>query len=198
MNFLVFIILFSGIYGLDNEELPGIDVLKTLKEKKISCDFHNFVHSTDNSNDEYDVLMDDLKTYCSTSEKTKQYHVICHMVLIEFEIGCSLPNKSRPYPIKYTTSSTATQICSMNKISHTNIWIWKKLTSDERQQMGSITSQLCPKLTESTDTLRLTRLFYALAPRIRRADITFRTDKPSLELSVDKIPTKEETNKTRK
>ncbi len=48
MNWLVIIlswILFDGINTLDTDDAIGIDVLETLKEKKISCDLHEFVTS---------------------------------------------------------------------------------------------------------------------------------------------------------
>jgi hypothetical protein len=196
MIIILSLFLFCGICGLNTDQSTGIDVLKTLKEKKISCDLHTFVKSVDDSDDEYDVLIQDLKKYCTNSESTKQYRVICHMILIEFEISCLLSNKSRPFPVKYTTAYTSAQVCSMNKIAYANSWIWKRLTSDERGEIGSTPMQLCPRLAALNDTLRLIRFFYKIAPRIRIADTlntTPSSNKSPAELSVDKVPSLEET-----
>jgi hypothetical protein len=92
------------------------------------------------------------------------------MILIELEIGCTLRNITRPSPVKYINSYTATQVCSIHKITFINKWIWEKLTAREKQQLGSSWVDLCPKLTAFNTTLQLTRFFYKIAPRIKRAE----------------------------
>jgi hypothetical protein len=167
---ILIVFLFSGTDGLDVNEPNGIDVLEALKTKTPSCDLHIFVQSTNTSNKEYQALINDLTKYCSNSESTKPYQLLCHMLLIELEIGCILPNISRPSPTKYTTSYTSRQICSLNKIQLTNSWIWEKLTSNEKNQIGLTSHNLCSKITSFKGTSRLVRFFYKTAPRIRRAD----------------------------
>ncbi|CAF1389648.1 unnamed protein product [Adineta steineri] len=173
MNFLVIIlsfILFFGINSNDTDDTSGIDVLDILKEKQTSCDLHDFVIGKENSEKEYIALVYDLATYCSETESTSLSRILCRMILIELEIGCSLPNKSRPTPVKYINSYTSTQICSMNKIMYTNRWIWNKFTEKEKEELGASSAHICPKLTSVNSTLRLTRFFYKIAPRIRRAE----------------------------
>jgi hypothetical protein len=170
LKIILLLILFIGIYGLHRNKLTGIDVLETLASKKISCNFHNFIQSTNGSEDDYNMLIHDLKKYCSTSKSTTLYRLLCRMILIELEIGCLLPNNSRPSPIKYSIRYTSTEICSINRISLTNMWIWQKLTTDEKEEIGPTSIYLCPVLTSSNSTLLLARFFYKIAPRIRRAD----------------------------
>ncbi|CAF1306074.1 unnamed protein product [Adineta steineri] len=173
MNFLVIILSFILIFGIhsnDTDDTGGIDVLDILKEKQTSCDLHDFVIGKENSEKEYIALVYDLATYCSETESTSLSRILCRMILIELEIGCSLPNKSRPTPVKYINSYTSTQICSMNKIMYTNRWIWLKFTEKEKEELGSSSAHICPKLTSVNSTLRLTRFFYKIAPRIRRVE----------------------------
>ncbi|CAF1568707.1 unnamed protein product [Adineta steineri] len=152
MNFLVIILSFILIFGIhsnDTDDTGGIDVLDILKEKQTSCDLHDFVIGKENSEKEYIALVYDLATYCSETESTSLSRILCRMILIELEIGCSLPNKSRPTPVKYINSYTSTQICSMNKIMYTNRWIWLKFTEKEKEELD---------------------FFYKIAPRIRRVE----------------------------
>jgi hypothetical protein len=195
------IFLFSGIYGLQKNELTGINVIETLKAKNISCNLRAFIQSTGNLEDEYNILIHDLTTFCSTSKSTTPYRLLCHMILIELEIGCLLLNNSRPSPVKYAIPYTSAQICSMNKIALTNNWIWQKLTSDEKEEIGSTSFHLCPFLTSSNNTLRLTRFFYKIAPHIRRADLynnTYLTNKDSPNSIFDKIKLVDKINNTSK
>ncbi|CAF4612373.1 unnamed protein product [Rotaria sp. Silwood1] len=173
MKLLVIIlsfILLSHIYGLNTDESTGINVLETLKAKNLSCDLHVFVNSTGNSQKEYEVFINDLTQYCSNSESTKSYRVLCHMILIELEIGCSSLNKTQPLPIKYITSYTPDKICSINKILYINRWIWDKLKTNEKNQIGTTSIKLCSTITSFNETLRLANFFYKTASRIREID----------------------------
>jgi len=183
LTIILLLILFFGIYGLHRNKLTGIDVLGTLTSKNISCNFHNFVKSTNDSEDDYNTLIRDLTKYCSGLKSSTFYRLLCRMILIELEIGCLLPNKSRPLPIKYSIRYTSTEICSLNTISMTNTWIWQKLTSDEKAEIGPTSMYLCPILTSSNNTIQLARFFYKIAPRIRRADSFLENKNPV----VDKI-----------
>ncbi|CAF1351833.1 unnamed protein product [Rotaria sordida] len=158
------------MYGLNTDESTGINVLETLQAKNLSCDFHIFVNSTDNSENEYKVFINDLRQYCSNSKSTKPYQILCYMILIELEIGCSLLKKIDSLPINYITSHTQTDICSTNNILYINRWIWKKLKSNEKNQIGTTSTQLCFTITSFNETLRLARFFYELAPFIREID----------------------------
>ncbi|CAF3637434.1 unnamed protein product [Rotaria sordida] len=158
------------MYGLNTDESTGINVLETLQAKNLSCDFHIFVNSTDNSENEYKVFINDLRQYCSNSKSTKPYQLLCYMILIELEIGCSLLKKIDSLPINYITSHTQTDICSTNNILYINRWIWKKLKSNEKNQIGTTSTQLCFTITSFNETLRLARFFYELAPFIREID----------------------------
>ncbi|CAF2522265.1 unnamed protein product [Rotaria sp. Silwood2] len=173
MKLLVIIlsfILFSHIYGLNTDESTGINVLEILKAKNLSCDLHIFINSTDNSQDEYNAFINDLTQYCSNSESTKPYRVLCRMILIELEIGCLFLNNTNPLPVKYITSYTPNKICSTNKILYINRWIWDKLKSYEKKQIGTASMELCFTITSFNETLRLVKFFYKIAPRIREID----------------------------
>lgn len=171
MNLLISILIVFGIHQLFASKLSDVDVLGRLKSKHASCDLRNFVQATDNSDDEYKILVHDLTKYCSTSKSITLYDLLCHMILIELEIGCELSNNSRPYPVKYSTLLTSSEICSMNKIDLINNWIWQKLTADEKEEIGPTPVHLCRILTSSNSTTRLARFFYKIAPRIRRTDL---------------------------
>ncbi|CAF4055289.1 unnamed protein product [Rotaria magnacalcarata] len=158
------------MYGLDIDESAGINVLEALKATNLSCDLHIFVNSTYDTEDNYKALIHDLTQYCSNSESTKVYQVLCRIIFIELEIGCSLLNRSRPLPIKYITSETSTKLCSKNKIIHIDRWIWKKLKLNKKEQMGSDLTKLCTNITSSNETIRLARFFYEIAPSIKRID----------------------------
>ncbi len=177
---ILILILFSGIYGLDRNQLIGIDVIGTLKEKNTSCDLRNFVKSTNGSENDYKTLIHDLTKYCSISNSIKLYRLLCRIILIELEIGCLLPKNSRRLPIKYSISNTPKEICSMNRISETNSWIWGKLTSDEKKEIGPTSHNLCPILTSLNSTLRLARFFYKIAPRIIQIDLTKKESEDSV------------------
>ncbi|CAM4963319.1 unnamed protein product [Rotaria socialis] len=153
-----------------SNESAGINVLEALKAINLSCDLHIFVNSADDTEDNYKALIHDLTQYCSGSESTKVYQVLCRMIFIELEIGCSLLNQSRSLPIKYITSETPTKLCSMNQIMHINLWIWKKLKLNKEEQMGSALAKLCTNITSSNETIRLARFFYEIAPSIKRID----------------------------
>ena len=158
------------VFGLNTDQGTGIDVLKTLQSKRPSCDLHGFVKPTENSEDEYNALLADLTEHCSASQAIEHYRILCHMLLVELDIGCSLPKKSRPTPTLYQLSSTPIQICSKKKIAYTSGWIWKKLSDRQRSQLGVSSVQLCSVLTSTNKTLRLVAFFYKIAPRIRQAD----------------------------
>ncbi|UJR20476.1 hypothetical protein I4U23_023605 [Adineta vaga] len=163
-------LLYSRIQTRDLNDEIGVNIFEVFKEKKITCDLRDFVTSADNPEREYNMLIHDLTKHCSTSVTANLAPILCRIILIELEIGCTLPNKTRPTPVKYTHSYTSEQICSMHKIVYTNKWIWEKLTKKERIQIGSSWTQLCPQLTSTNSTLRLTRFFYKMAPRIRHAE----------------------------
>jgi hypothetical protein len=184
---IVFIlILFSGIYLSNGNQVTGVDIFQQLKSKNISCDLHDFIKPADHSDDEYQLLKQDLTKYCSNSSS---YQLLCHMIFIEIEIACLVPNASRPSPMKYTSDHRSKHICSLNKISLTNDWIWGKLSSNEKQQIGSTPTDLCSKITSNNETLRLVKFFYKIAPRIRRFDTLNKTDSV-----VHQIPSTNETS----
>lgn len=152
-------------------DVLGVDVLESLKNEGISCDLHGFVTSSDNHGEkEYQTLRHDLDSYCSKSESTHLAAVLCRMILIELQIGCALANDTRPKPIVYSATYTPAQICSTNKIVHTNKWAWEKLTVRERARIGSSWVNLCAELTKANSTLRLVRFFYKMASAIRHAE----------------------------
>lgn len=174
MKVFVIILCFclsSCVYGLNTDEFVNINVLETLKARNSSCDLHVFINSNENSEDEYKLFINDLTEYCSNSTSKKLYQVLCHMILIELEIGCSISNQSHLLPIKYKTSLTATKICSMDKLIYINRWIWKKLDLDEREQIGPTSVNLCSIITSLKGTNRLARFFYRIAPYVRRFEI---------------------------
>jgi len=186
---ILILILFSGLDTLNGNETTSIDIFVQLKSKNISCDLHDFVKSTDNSDDEYKLLIQDLTKYCLNSSS---YQLLCHMIYLELELACLLPNNFRPSPTKYTFDYRSKQICSINKIALTNEWIWGKLSSNEKKQIGSTSVNLCSKITSTNETLRLVKFFYKIAPRIRRFDTMNRTShsviiNPINETSAEKI-----------
>ena len=194
-SLLIIIILFYGI--------NGFDVLEQLQSKNISCNLHDFVKTTNDSVDEYQLLTSDLKTYCTNSVSNQTSQLLCHMIFLELEIGCLLTNHSRPLPMKYSLFYTSKQICSLTKISLTDNWIWEKLSSNEKQQVGSSSINLCSHITSANETLRLARFFYKIAPRIRRFDLnnsTLEANKTRpLDSQLNKIPLAEDSslNKTK-
>ncbi|CAF1180074.1 unnamed protein product [Adineta ricciae] len=161
------LIFYCGSVRGDVTDEIGVDVLGVLKEKKIVCDLHDLVTSVDKPEKEYNMFIHDLTKHCSESVTTDFTPILCRMISIALEIACTLPNTTRPAPVKYTPVYTPSQICSMHKIVYTNKWIWEQLTKKQKAQIGSSWVQLCPKLTSGNSTLRLTRFFYKIAPRIR-------------------------------
>ncbi|CAF0889316.1 unnamed protein product [Adineta ricciae] len=161
------LIFYCGSVRGDVTDEIGVDVLRVLKEKKIVCDLHDLVTSVDKPEKEYNMFVHDLTKHCSESVTTDFAPILCRMISIALEIACTLPNTTRPAPVKYTPVYTPSQICSMHKIVYTNKWIWEQLTKKQKAQIGSSWVQLCPKLTSGNSTLRLTRFFYKIAPRIR-------------------------------
>jgi hypothetical protein len=173
MNLFVILlsfILFNGnyIYGSDADETNGIDVLGTLKTQAPNCDLHKFV----NPEDEFKALNDDLTKYCSTSDSSKQYKILCRMILIELTQACALSSKSRSVSTKYSSKTSASAICQYKNIQMTNKWIWKKLTSDEQKQIGDSSKDICTKITKYTDTIQLARFFYKIGTGVRKAELS--------------------------
>ncbi|CAF2960104.1 unnamed protein product [Rotaria sp. Silwood2] len=171
MNLFIIIftlILFHGnyIYGLETGELDGIDVLTVFKNKAGTCKLRNFVRSET----DFTLLTDDLNKYCSSSDSVKQYRILCHMISYELEKACALPPDLRPAKPKYATNDSSAQICSMLNLNATNEWIWNRITNNGQKQIGVDSKNLCAKITADTDTLRLARFFYKIAPRVRNAD----------------------------
>ncbi|CAF1336661.1 unnamed protein product [Rotaria sordida] len=171
MNLLIIIlslILFYGnyIYGLETEELDGIDVLTKLKNIQPDCDLHDFLRV----DDEYKTLTDDLRKHCSSSNSVKQHRILCHMLSYELEKACRLTPNLRPSKVIYATSRTPSQICNLNNILLTDEWIWHKITDGGQKKIGVNAKKLCTKVTSDTDTLRLARFFYKTAPRVRQVD----------------------------
>ena len=163
-------ILFYGNYisGADTEEFDGIDVLKVLKSRVPKCDLHSFVKTED----DYKSLTEDLNKYCSTSDSTKQYRILCHMLLYELRKACKLPADSRPSQAIYTTKDTAEKICKTRNLQLTNQWIWKRITNNGQKQTDVNFNDLCTKVTSDPNTLQLARFFYKIAPRVRQADLS--------------------------
>ncbi|CAF1036472.1 unnamed protein product [Rotaria sordida] len=171
MNLLIIIlslILFYGnyIYGLETEELDGIDVLTKLKNIQPDCDLHDFLRV----DDEYKTLTDDLRKHCSSSNSVKRHRILCHMLSYELEKACRLTPNLRPSKVIYATSRTPSQICNLNNILLTDEWIWHKITDGGQKKIGVNAKKLCTKVTSDTDTLRLARFFYKTAPRVRQVD----------------------------
>ena len=161
------LIFHCGPISGDVADEIGVDVLGVLKEKKIVCDLHDLVTSAEKPEEEYNMFIHDLTKHCSESVTTDFTPILCRMISIALEIACTLPNTTRPAPVKYTAIYTPEQICSMHKIVYTNKWIWEQLTKKQKAQIGSSWVELCPKLTSANSTLRLTRFLYKISPRIR-------------------------------
>jgi len=173
MNLFIIIsalILFHGnyIYGLDTEELDGIDVLTTLKSTAPKCDLLTFVKTKT----DYKSLTKDLSEYCSTSDSLKQYRILCHMLLYELTKACKLPEESRPSQALYTTDTSAETICRPKTIQLTNKWIWRRITNNGKKRIGVMSKGLCDKVTSDSNTIHLARFFYKIAPRVRQADLS--------------------------
>ncbi|CAF3537949.1 unnamed protein product [Adineta steineri] len=189
--FLIFLalILFheNYIFGLETEEIKGINVLKKLKNDLPDCDLHDFVKSEN----DYKSLNDDLKTHCTTSASNKQFRTLCHMLCYELTVACKVPAESRPSKAIYTTKVTASELCGTKRIDKTNEWIAKKVLNSEQKQIIS-SNGLCTKITSDENALPLARFFYKIAPRVREADLakqnkddtTSNTDKKTLAESV--------------
>ncbi|CAF1252736.1 unnamed protein product [Rotaria sp. Silwood1] len=170
------------IYGLDAEELNGIDVLTQLKNTSPNCDLGDFLRNRNESK----LLHDDLSKYCSLSDAEKQYRILCHMLSCELEIGCRLSTERRPSKALYAIQTSSKQICGKAKIQMTNKWIWNKITNDGQKQIGVESNALCPKVTSDTDVLRLARFFYQIAPLIRTADLS-KTNKAKLHSNTNNV-----------
>jgi len=173
MNLFIIIlslILFheNYIYGLDTEGLNGIDVLATLKAKVPNYDLHDFVKS----DQDYKELTGDLNTYCSTSDTSKSYSLICNMIAYELTKACEISPGSRPSKAMYKVETTPTDICAKKNIQLTNEWIWNKITNNGEKKIGVNADQLCTKVTSDTKTLRLARFFYKIAPLVRKYDLS--------------------------
>jgi hypothetical protein len=178
MNLFIIIsalILFHGnyIYGVDTDELDGIDVLTTLKSTAPKCDLLSFVKTKN----DYKSLIKDLNEYCSTSDSLKQYRILCHMLLYELTKACKLPSDSRPSQAVYTTDIPAETICKPKKIQLTNKWIWRKITNNGKKQIGVTAKGLCTKVTSDSNTIHLARFFYKIAPHVRQADLSSNQNK---------------------
>jgi hypothetical protein len=171
MNLFIIIlslILFHGnyIYGLDSVRLTAIDVLATLK-KIPNCDLSEFIKS----NDDYKLLADDLNNYCTKSDTSKQYVLICRMVFYELKKACGLSVDSRPSKAIYRIEESSKEICNKKSIQLTNQWIWSKITNNGEKNIGINAEDLCTKVTSDTNTIRLARFFYKIAPRVRQNDL---------------------------
>jgi hypothetical protein len=186
------LILICGINLLNGNETAGIDISQQLKSKNISCDLHEFVKMNNNSDDEYQLLKQDLTKYCFDSTS---YSLICQMLFIKLRFACILPNSSRPSPTKYSIDPQFKPNCSTRKVVLINNWIWTKLSSDEKQQIGSSPNDICPKITANNETLRLVKFFYKLPPRFLRPNTINKTDSitpqssPTTETSTIQINT---------
>lgn len=145
-------------------------IFQSLQSKNITCDLHDFIVKTDDTDNDYKLFLNDLNNFCSDTQTNQVYRLLCRMLTIEFELACLLPNNSRPSPVKYTLPYTAKKICQMNKINLTNNWIWGKLSVEEREKAAITPTQLCPTMTATEEVLLLVKFFYKIAPRIRRAD----------------------------
>jgi len=172
------LILFHGIhiYGLENDGLDAIDVLATLKKNVPNCDLHLFVKS----DKEYQKLNEDLQTYCSGSETSKQYALICQMLAYELEKACGLPSNLRPTQAVYDIQLKASQVCGLKNVLFTSQWILNKLTNNGQKKISVNPDELCTKVTNDANTIRLARFFYKTAPRVRQTDLPKR-DKGLLE-----------------
>jgi len=170
MNLFIIIlslVFFHGnyIYGLNSEGLTGINVLEALL-KLPNCYLSDFVKSEDDSK----LLADDLKTYCTTSDTSKQYVLICRMVFYELKKACKLSVNSRPSKAIYQIQESSKEICGKKSIPLTNEWIWNKITHNGEKNIGVKAEDLCTKVTSDTNTIRLARFFYKIAPRVRHND----------------------------
>lgn len=170
----LFIIILSAILfhrnyisGIESEELSSIDVIATLKAKDPDCKLQSFVIS----DDDYTKLESDLTTYCSTSDSTKQNALICRMVHYELEKACKLSIASRPTKSRYIIDNLSAEICKANNVPITSDWILNKITQNGKINIGVTAAELCPQVASNKDTLRLTRFFYKIAPRVRKSDV---------------------------
>lgn len=165
---LLNLIIFNGksIYGLDVEELSGIDVLAQLNNKVPKCKLRDFLIFKN----QFKTLSNDLKTHCSLLESEKSHRILCHMLAYELEKACGLTSKLQPSPAVYVTPVSSETICANYSKQSTNQWIWNKITKDGRYDIGVNASDLCTTVTKHNDTLRLARFFYKIAPRVRYAD----------------------------
>ncbi len=169
MHFLIIsLILFHGIniYGLESDGLDPIDVLGTLKKNVPNCDLGGFV-KTDS---EAKILKDDLQKFCSGSETTKQYTLLCQMLAYELETACGLPQASRPSPALYNKPWTLSQICDLKNVEMTSRWIFNRVSKTGQKKLGTNPTELCVKVASDANTIRLARFFYKTAPFVRKAD----------------------------
>jgi hypothetical protein len=166
--FIISLILFHGIdiYGLETDGLDTIDVLATLKKNAPNCDLRDFV-KTDKDRTK---LNEDLEKYCSGSETTKQYALICHMLAYELEKACGFSAQSRPSPAVYDKLWTTSQVCEAKNVQFTSRWIFNKVSKNGQKKLGTNPNELCAKVTSDINTIRLARFFYKTAPLVRKAD----------------------------
>ena len=172
MNLFIIIaslILFyeNYIYGFETQELNGIDVLAALKSKVENCDLKSFV----SSNNDYTLLVDNLKNYCSLEESVKQYRLLCYMLSYALEKACRLKDKSRLPKIEYATSlPSLEEICGKRWMTLTSQWIWNTITDHRRKQNDINSTNLCLAVTNNNSTRRLAAFFYKIGRVVRKAD----------------------------
>ena len=155
------------IYGFDTQQLNGIDVLATLKNKTPNCDLKSFVLT----DADHTSLVDNLKHYCSLEESVKQHRLLCHMLSYVLEKACELEDKSRLSKITYTTSMPSSEeICAKKGTILTNQWIWNVITNDGKNQIDINSTNLCVAVTNDSNTRLLAVLFYKLGRIIRNVD----------------------------
>jgi hypothetical protein len=172
MNLFIIIlsfILFNENYidGLNSEGSTCVDVLGTLKTIP-NCDLQNYVKSET----DYKQLTNDLTNYCSTSDTSKQNTLICCMLSYELKKACGLSGEALPSKAVYKIDSTSAEICGKKNVKLTSEWILKKITNNGKNDFGVTADDLCTKVTSDTNTLRLARFFYKVAPRVRQDDLS--------------------------
>lgn len=177
---IVFILLtclsFSNVLSSTQTEPNNTYILDLFQTKNITCNPHELIVKTDDSDNDYKLFLNDLNNVCSQSQTDKASRLLCRIVFIELQLACHLPNSSLPTPVKYSLAYSAEKICAIHKINLTNIWIWEKLSSAEREEFLPTSDALCSTITAKEEILFLAKFFYKIAPRIRRAD-TIHSDK---------------------
>jgi hypothetical protein len=159
-------------------ELAAVNVLQELRSNQTACEPRQFIKSTDDTDHEGAMFVDDLTQFCSVSTSAKKHRALCRVLLLELIVACSLVDASRPTPMRYNVQYTSTQICAMKSVSQASAWIWKMLSTDERLRLGSTSAELCQQLTVFNETRRLAKFLYRIGSQLRRVEQSMSMDRP--------------------